>query len=121
MNNNMIWKIFELLPDKPYLSILFKRRLGYKMDWKNPQSFNQKLQWMKLYDRNPLYSKCADKIEVRQYVAETIGEQYLIPCLGIYDKAEDIEYSKLPNQFVLKCNHGAKYNIICTDNTKLNI
>jgi len=118
----VIWKLIEIaLPDKLYLSILFKQRLGYAMNWKNPQSFNQKLQWMKLYDRNPLYSICADKIEVRDFVAKTIGEKYLIPCLGIYDRAEDIDYSSFPNRFVLKCNHGAKYNIICKDKTQLRI
>lgn len=121
MNSKIIWKVLEHLPDKPYLSLLFKRRLGYKMDWKNPQSFNQKLQWMKIYDRNPLYSKYADKVAVRDFVAATIGEQYLIPCLGVYDKAEDIDYDALPNRFVLKCNHGAKYNVICKDKSKLDI
>ena len=120
--SKVFWKVMEIAcPDKPYLSFLFKRRLGYSMDWNNPQSFNQKLQWMKLYDKNPLYSKYADKIEVRKFIAATIGKQYLIPCLGIYERAEDIDYSLLPSRFVLKCNHGAKYNIICADKTKLNI
>ena len=117
-----IWKVLEIAcPDKPYLSLMFKKRLGYAMNWKNPQSFNQKLQWMKLYDRNPLYSKYADKVEVRDFVSKTIGDQYLIPCLGVYEKAEDIDYQSLPERFVLKCNHGAKYNVICTDKNKLNI
>lgn len=110
-----------LLPDKLYISLLFKHRLGYKMDWKNPQSFNQKLQWMKLYDRNPLYSQYADKVEVRDFVAKTIGKEYLIPCLGVYDSEEEIDYSALPDRFVLKCNHGAKYNLICKDRAKFNI
>lgn len=121
MNRKVIWKALEYLPDKPFLSLLFKRRLGYAMDWKNPQSFNQKLQWMKLYDENPLYSTYADKVEVRNFVVATIGEQYLIPCLGVYDKAEDINYDLLPDRFVLKCNHGAKYNVICKDKSKLDI
>lgn len=109
------------MPDRLYLSMLFKQRLGYAMDWKNPRSFNQKLQWMKLYDRNPLYSTYADKVEVRDYVARTIGEQYLIPCLGVYDHAEDIDYDVLPDRFVLKCSHGAKYNVICKDKKALDI
>ncbi|MBQ6052027.1 MAG: glycosyl transferase [Clostridia bacterium] len=91
------------------------------MDWKNPKTFNQKLQWMKLYDKNPLYSLCADKIAVRSFVAAAIGEQYLVPCLGVYDRAEDIDYNALPERFVLKCNHGAKLNIICKDKSKLDI
>ena len=109
------------MPDKPYLSLMFKQRLGYSMDWKNPQSWNQKLQWMKLYDRNPLYSTYADKVAVREFVADTIGERYLIPCFGVYVRAEDIDYDSLPNRFVLKCNHGAKYNVICKDKKHLNI
>ena len=118
----VIWKSMELvLPDKLYLSILFRQRLGYAMNWENPQSFNQKLQWMKLYDRNPLYSIYADKIEVRKFVAKTIGERYLIPCLGVFNSAEEINYDSLPDRFVLKCNHGAKYNVICRDKYTLNI
>ena len=108
-------------PDKPYLSWLFKKRLGYKMDWRHPTSFNQKLQWMKLYDRNPLYTRCADKVAVRDFVASAIGESYLIPCLGVYSKAEEIDYAALPDRFVLKCNHGAKYNVICTDKATLDV
>ncbi len=116
------WKVLEVLcPDRPYLSLLFKTRLGYAMDWKNPRSFNQKLQWMKLYDRNPLYSKYADKVEVRDFVAQTLGERYLIPSLGVFDRAGDIDWEKLPDRFVLKCNHGAKYNVICRDKSALDI
>ena len=113
--NRFVWKILEYLPDRLYLSLRFKRLTGYSMNWKKPVSFNQKLQWMKLYDRNPLYSTCADKVQVRDFVASVIGTSYLIPVIGVYDKAEDIDYDKLPSQFVLKCNHGAKYNIICKD------
>lgn len=116
------WNLFErVAPDKLYISVLFKRRLGYRMDWKNPRSFNQKLQWMKLYDRNPAYSELADKVRVRDYVRERIGEQFLIPVLGIYENAEQIDFDSLPNRFVLKCNHGAKYNIICKDKNKFDI
>ncbi len=117
-----MWKLLEIFcPDKPYLSLLFKKRLGYKMNWKKPASFNQKLQWMKLYDRNPLYSTCADKVAVRDYVASKIGKEYLIPCLGVYSSAGEIDYASLPARFVLKCNHGAKYNIICKDKASLDI
>ncbi len=121
MIGNLIWMFLEYLPDKLYLSLLFKKRLGYKMDWKNPKTFNQKLQWMKLYDKNPLYSVCADKIAVRDFVAAAIGDKYLIPCLGVYDRAEDIDYDSLPERFVLKCNHGARLNVICCDKNKLDI
>ena len=120
--NQFVWDVLAAIcPDKPYLSLRFKKLTGYKMDWANPQSFNQKLQWLKIYDHNPLYSVCADKVAVRDFVEERIGEQYLIPIHGVYDHAEDIDYTTLPNRFVLKCNHGAKYNIICKDKKKLDI
>ena len=103
--SKMKWELIErIYPDKKYLSVIFKRRLGYQMDWKNPVSFNQKLQWMKLYDRNPLYSQYADKIAVRDFVAETIGERYLIPALGIYEKAEQniISFVRIKKNLMLK-------------------
>ena len=120
--NRFIWTVLEhVCPDKLYLSLRFKTLTGYWMNWGNPQSFNQKLQWMKLNDHNPMYSLCADKVAVRDYVARTIGSRYLIPIYGIYGKPEDIPYDKLPEKFVLKCNHGAKYNIICKNKEKLNV
>lgn len=101
--------------DELYLSWMFYHRLGYWPNLRKPKSFNEKLQWMKLHDRNPLFSLYADKYRVREHVSEAIGKEYLIPLIGVYDRADDIDFDSLPNQFVLKCNHGAGCNIICND------
>lgn len=95
--------------------------MGKKLDLKNPQTFNEKLQWLKLYDRNPEYTKMVDKYEVRKYISEKIGEEYLIPILGVWDRFEDIDFNKLPNQFVLKCTHDSGGLVICRDKSKLDI
>ena len=95
--------------------------MSYKLNLKNPQTFNEKLQWLKLYDRNPEYTKMVDKYEVREYIKEKIGEEYLIPLIGVYDKFDDIDFDELPNQFVIKCNHDSGGLVICKDKGKLNI
>ena len=87
----------------------------------NPKTFNEKIQWMKLYDSTPLKTRLADKYLVRDWVKEKIGEEFLIPLLGVYDRFEDIDFDKLPNQFVIKCNHGSAYNIIVKDKSKLDL
>ena len=109
------------LSDETILKIQFKDRMGKKLSIEKPKTFNEKLQWLKLYDRNPLYTNLVDKYAVRKYIAETIGEEYLIPLIGVWDKFEDIDFSKLPNQFVLKCNHDSGGVVICTDKSKLDI
>lgn len=101
--------------DKMYLKILFRFRMGKPLNLKNPKTYNEKVQWLKLYDRNPKYTKLVDKYEVRRYIAKTIGEEYLIPLLGVWDRFEDIDFNKLPNQFVLKCTHDSGGVIICKD------
>lgn len=123
--NNTIKKIMKktsiLLPDKVFLETKFKYNFNERLNLKNPQTFNEKIQWLKLYNRNPKYTKYVDKYLVRKYIAETIGEEYLIPLLGVYDNVEEINWDLLPNEFVLKCTHGSGCNIICTDKNKLNI
>lgn len=106
---------FNWVPDKLYLKIIFRIVMGYWFDLKNPKTFNEKLQWLKIYDRQPLYSKLVDKYDVRQYVAEKIGEKHLIPLLGVWNSFDEINFDKLPNQFVLKCTHDSGSVIICTD------
>jgi hypothetical protein len=112
---------FHWIPDALWLKIVFRIKMGYKLDLKNPKTFNEKLQWLKLHDRNPLYTKLVDKYEVRKYIAETIGEQYLIPLLGVWENFDDIDFDKLPDQFVLKCTHDSGGLIICRDKSKLDI
>ena len=109
-----------LLSDKAYLKQLFKAKMGYELDLKNPKTFNEKLQWLKLYDRRPEYTTMADKYKAKKYVADLIGEEHIIPTLGVYDSPDDIDFDALPNQFVLKCNHNSGLgNCICTDKSKL--
>lgn len=113
--------ISQLVPDKYYLQYLYKKRTGKVLNLKNPKTFNEKLQWLKLYDRNPLYTIMVDKYEVKKYISESIGDQYVIPNYGVWSCFEDIEFDKLPNQFVLKCTHDSGGIIICTDKTRFDI
>lgn len=105
----MLWWV----DDKTLLKMLYRIRVGKKLNLKDPKTYNEKLQWIKLYDRNPLYTVLADKYAVRQYVADKIGQQYLIPLLGVWEKPEDIDFDTLPDQFVLKCNHDSGGVRIC--------
>ena len=107
--------------DSLYLRMFFRYRFGRKLDLKNPQTYNEKLQWLKLYDRKPEYTKMVDKHAVKEYVAERIGEKHIIPTLGVWDRFEDIDFDALPDQFVLKCTHDSGGLIICTDKAKLDI
>lgn len=108
---------------------IYKKKLSnwwYKIKKKplnldNPITFNEKIQWLKLYDSTPIKTLLSDKYLVRDWVKEKIGEKYLIPIFGVYDKFEDINFNKLPNKFVIKCNHGSGYNIIVKDKNKLNL
>lgn len=109
------------LPDKAFIKLKYKDKFGKKINLNNPQTFNEKLQWLKLYDRNPEYTKMVDKYEVKKYVASIIGEEYIIPTLGVWNKFEDIDFNKLPDQFVLKCTHDSGGLVICKDKSKLDI
>lgn len=110
-----------LIPDKLYLQMLYRRVFNKKLDLENPQGYNEKLFWLKLYDRRPEYTTMVDKYAVKQYVADRIGEEYVIPTLGVWNKPEDIEWEKLPDQFVLKCTHDSGGLVICRDKEKLDI
>lgn len=109
-----------ILPDKLYLKFRFWCFMGKNLNLKNPQTFNEKLQWMKLYDRNPLYTLLVDKYRVKDWVAERIGREHIIPILGVHDKFDDIDFDKLPNQFVIKCSHNCGV-VVCKDKSKLDI
>ena len=95
--------------------------MDYPLNLDKPQTFNEKLQWMKLNYRKPIFTTLADKYAVKQYISDKIGAQYVIPLLGVWDKPEEIDFDRLPNQFVLKCNHTSGVGlIICKDKSKLN-
>jgi hypothetical protein len=113
LGNDMIKKCPHLMSDKFYLSVLWKMLKGYELDWKHPKTFNEKLQWLKLYDRNPLYTTLVDKYRVKQWVADKIGERYIVPTLAVYNSVDEIDLDKLPDQFVLKCNHDSGSVVIC--------
>ncbi|MCM1125465.1 MAG: glycosyl transferase [Lachnospiraceae bacterium] len=108
------------LPDKLYLKMMYYVKLGKHLDLKNPTTFNEKLNWLKLNDRRGIYTQMADKYEVRQIVKERLGEEYLIPLLGLWDFPEEINFDDLPNQFVLKCTHDSGSVVICKDKMTFN-
>lgn len=91
-----------------------------KLNLKTPQTFNEKLQWLKIYDRKPIYTTMVDKYEVKNYVADKIGDEYIIPTLGVWDSFDEIDFDSLPDQFVLKCTHDSGGLVICKDKSKLN-
>lgn len=115
-------KMLNWLPDKFFLEAAFFARFGRKLNLNKPATFNEKLQWLKLYNRKPEYTMMVDKYLVRDYVKEKIGEKYLIPLLGVWDDPEKIDFDKLPLQFVLKCNHNSGLGMcICKDKNSLDV
>lgn len=111
--------ILKKIPDPIYIKLLYRRRTGKTLNLKNPVTFNEKLQWLKLYNRKPEYSMMVDKYEVKKYVAKKIGEQYIIPTLGVWNHFDEIDFDMLPEQFVLKCTHDSGGLVIVKDKKKL--
>ena len=112
-NNIVHTGITNLLSDETYLKLTYHIRFGKKLDIQNPVTFNEKLQWLKLHDRNPDHVQMVDKIAAKEYVAGIIGEQYIIPTLGVYDSFDEIDFDELPDRFVLKCNHDSGSIVVC--------
>lgn len=112
---------FNWLPDEVYIKVLYWLRFGKILNLRNPRTFNEKLQWIKLNDRNPNYSTMVDKYEVKKYVAEKIGDKYIIPTLGIWDDVDKIDFESLPDKFVLKCTHDSGGIVICKNKKELDI
>ncbi|EGT0014958.1 glycosyl transferase [Clostridium perfringens] len=114
--------VFNKISDEEYLKREYRALMGYELDLNNPKTFNEKLQWLKLNNRKPEYTMMVDKYLVRQYIADKLGKEYLIPILGVWDDPDEIDFERLPNKFVLKCNHNSGLGMcICKDKTKLNI
>lgn len=105
----------ESVPDEIALRLLYRAKIGRGLNLNNPQSFNEKLQWLKLHDRNPLYTTLVDKFAVKQWVADCIGDEYVIPTLGVWDSFGEIDFDCLPDRFVLKCTHDSGGLAICHD------
>lgn len=113
---------YNAMPDREFLSAMYKAIFGQEINWETPTGFNEKLQWLKLYNRRPEYTMMVDKYLVRDYIAQVLGEEFLIPLLGVWDSPEDIDFDRLPDQFVLKCNHNSGLGMcICRDKSKLDI
>ena len=115
------WLLVNILSDRCYLKWKFKRLVGYRLNLDNPRSYNEKLQWLKLNDIHPEYSKMVDKIEAKKYVASLIGDKYIIPTLGVWNDVAEIDWNNLPNQFVIKVSSDSGGIVVCKDKTSLDI
>jgi len=113
--------VSPLISDEKYIKMMYRIAMGKKLDLDNPKTYNEKLQWLKLYDRNPLYTQMVDKYAAKEYVAKIIGEEHIIPTLGIYDSYDDINFDDLPDKFVLKCTHNSGFVSICKDKSTFDI
>ena len=110
----------DWLPDEPYLKMMYRASTSKRLRLDAPQTFGEKLQWLKMHDRNPLYTLMVDKVKAKEYVAEKIGAQYVIPTLGVWESADDVDFDALPDRFVIKCNHNSgKGMYICRDKAKM--
>ena len=109
---------FKWVDDEAYLKFVYRIALGKKLNLNNPKTFNEKLQWLKLNDRKDIYTTMVDKYEAKKYVEERIGEEHIIPTLGVWNHFDEIDFNALPDQFVLKCTHDSGGLVICTDKSK---
>lgn len=116
-----ILEILKFIPDEMMIKLEYRLKIGKKLHLNPPVTFNEKIQWLKLNDRKSLYTKMVDKYEVREYIKEQIGEEYLVPIYGIWENVEDISFEKLPKSFVLKCTHDSGSVILCENKDELNI
>ena len=113
-------RLLAFIPDKTYIKIYYYMKFKKRLNLKTPRTFSEKIQWLKLNDRKPIYSQFVDKYEVREYIKEKIGEEYLVPIYGIWENFDDIDFNMLPNQFVLKCTHDSGGIVICKDKENFN-
>ncbi len=114
-------KLMRILPDWLYISLKYYYHFKRFPDLRNPKTFNEKLQWLKLYDRKPVYTTMVDKYEAKKYVAEKIGEEYIVPTYGVWERFDDIDFESLPEQFVLKCTHDCGGLVIVKDKDQLDV
>ncbi len=112
---------FKWISDEKYLKIAYRIRIGKKLNLDHPTTFNEKLQWLKLHDHNPEYTTMVDKYTAKKWAADRIGEQYIIPTLGVWEHFDDIDFDALPNRFVLKCTHDSGGIVIVTDKKILDL
>lgn len=103
------------MPDKLFLRYKYYKRTGKHLNLRNPAEYTEKLQWLKIYDRRPIYTTLVDKYAVKEYIAQKLGKEVIIPLIGVWDRVEDIDFDALPNQFVMKCTHDSGGLEICKD------
>lgn len=115
------WPVFRKMSDESYLKLKYRIYYGKELNLENPVTFNEKLQWLKLYDRNPEYTHLVDKADVKDIVAEIIGNDKIIPTYGVWNSADEINFSSLPDQFVLKCTHDSSSVVICRDKSQFDV
>ncbi len=111
----------KIIPSKAFLRMHYGVSLGKRLNLKEPKTFNEKMQWLKLYHHDPIFTKMVDKYEVKDYIKEKIGEEYVIPSIGIYNSFDEIDFGNLPDRFVLKCTHDSGGLVICKDKSRLDI
>lgn len=107
---------YGLISKKIFIKLQYRIRMNCKCNLKHPTTLSEKLQWLKLYDVNPTYNRIADKIKFKEYIREKIGEEYVVPTLGVYDDISDINFDTLPDNYVVKCNHGSKFTYLVDKN-----
>lgn len=113
--------LYSRMPDERFLKKMYKACIGKELNLDDPQTFNEKLQWLKIYDRRPEYTRMVDKYSSKDFAAERIGKEHIIPTYGVWEKFEDIDFNKLPDQFVLKTTHDSGSVVICKDKTLFNV
>lgn len=119
LNNLLSRFAFLIKNDEVYIKLKWKLNMNYPLNLENPRTFSEKLQWLKLYYHNPLYTTMVDKVAVKDYVGGILGEEYIIPTLAVYDRPDDIDWDNLPEKFVLKCTNDSNSVVICKDKSKL--
>lgn len=119
MVKGLIRNALKLVPDALYLKLKYRAYMGKRLDLKDPKTFCEKLQWLKLHDRNPAYTAMVDKASAKDYAAEKIGREHIIPTLGVWDRFDDIDFDALPDRFVLKCTHDSGGLVICRNKQTL--
>lgn len=121
MRNGGLRRLSRMIPDRWYVAMRYRMKLHRWPDLKDPKLYTEKIQWLKLYDRKPQYTKMVDKYEAKEYIADIVGEEYIIPTLGVWDSFDEIDFEKLPDRFVLKCTHNSGGVVVCLDKQSFDI
>ena len=118
---NAVHGFYNKMPDEEYIKKFYRAWVGKELNLDDPQTMNEKIQWLKLYDHSPLYPRLVDKYEAKSFVGDLIGYDHIVPTLGVWEDVDEIDFAKLPNQFVLKCTHDSHGLVICKDKARLDV